>query len=250
MKLLITGSAKRIGAAVARYFAEKGHAIVVHCNTSLKEAEALVASFPNPSLHSVVQMDLTRPGAPAELIRSLRSDPPDVLVNNASVYSRTPLKDATPDVLQAAFNINFMIPFELMRCFYNEFKKGNIINILDHRIDHPDPKSGPYAFEKKALRDATLAAALDWAPACRVNAVAPAFVLPPDGVPLAKMDRLVQASPSKVRPTPLDVARAIHQERNDELGASVIRLGEIGDLSPSNQPVVHLVLPVSNSLNI
>ena len=209
MRILITGSAKRIGAAVARYFAEKGHAVVVHCNTSLKEAEALVASFPNPSIHQIVQMDLTLPDAPSKLFGILKKNPPDVLVNNASVYSRTPLADATPSVMQDAFAINFMIPFELMRCFHNVCKKGNIINILDHRVDHPDPVSGPYAFAKKSLRDATLAAAIDWAPEFRVNAVAPAFVLPPDGVPLERMDRLVQASPSKVRPTPLDIARAV-----------------------------------------
>ena len=209
MKILITGSAKRIGAVVARYFAEQGHAIFVHCNTSLKEAEALVASFPNPSLHKILQMDLTLPDAPAKLFKKLQKDPPDVLINNASVYSRIPLADATPSAMQDAMAINFMIPFELMRCFHNICKKGNIINILDHRVDHPDPVSGPYAFAKKALRDATLAAALDWAPDFRVNAVAPAFVLPPDGVPIEKMDRLVQASPSKVRPTPLDIARAI-----------------------------------------
>ena len=57
MKILITGSAKRIGAAVARYFAEKGHAVIVHCNTSVKEAEALVASFPNPSGRLCEAMD-------------------------------------------------------------------------------------------------------------------------------------------------------------------------------------------------
>jgi NAD(P)-dependent dehydrogenase (short-subunit alcohol dehydrogenase family) len=209
MRILITGSAKRIGAAVARYFAEKGHAVIVHCNTSIKEAEALVASFPNPSLHKVIQMDLTLSDAPSKLFKKLQKNLPDVLVNNASVYSRVPLKDATPAVMKDAFAINFMIPFELMRCFHNLCKKGNIINILDHRVDHPDPTSGPYAFAKKSLRDATLAAAIDWAPDFRVNAVAPAFVLPPDGVPLEKMDRLVQASPSKVRPTPLDIARAI-----------------------------------------
>ncbi len=209
MKLLITGSAKRIGAVIARYFAEKGHAVVVHCNTSVKEAEALVASFPNPSLHSIVQMDLTKTNAPSKLIRSLRDNPPDVLINNASVYSRTPLKDSTPTVMRDAMNINFMIPFELMRCFYNEFKKGNIINILDHRVDHPDPASGPYAFAKKTLKDATLACALDFAPNCRVNGIAPAFVLPPDGVPLEKMDRLIQSSPSRERPTPLHIAQAI-----------------------------------------
>ena len=209
MKLLITGSAKRIGAAIARYFAENGNAIVIHCNTSVKQAEELVASFPNPSLHQIIQMDLTLPDAPAKLVESIHGIPPDVLINNASVYSRIPLKDATPSVMQNAFNINFMIPFELMRCFRNAFEKGNIINILDHRVDHPDPASGPYAFAKKALRDATLAAAIDWAPDFRVNAVAPAFVLPPDGISLKRMDRLVQASPSKVRPTPLDIARAI-----------------------------------------
>ena len=86
MRILITGSAKRIGAAVARYFAEKGHAVVVHCNTSIKEAEALVASFPNPSIHQIVQMDLTLPDAPSKLFGILKKNPPDVLVNNASVY--------------------------------------------------------------------------------------------------------------------------------------------------------------------
>ena len=209
MRILITGSAKRIGAAVARYFAEKGHAVVVHCNTSIKEAEALVASFPNPSIHQIVQMDLTLPDAPSKLFGILKKNPPAVLVNNASVYSRIPLENATPSVMWDALNINFMIPFEMMRCFRKVCKKGNIVNILDHRVDHPDPVSGPYAFAKKSLRDATLAAAIDRNPEFRVNAVAPAFVLPPDGVPLERMDRLVQASPSKVRPTPLDIARAI-----------------------------------------
>ena len=152
MKILITGSAKRIGAAIARYFAEKGHAVVVHCNTSIKEAEELVASFPNPSLHKVIQMDLTLPDAPSKLFKKLQKNPPDVLVNNASVYSRIPLEDATPAVMKDAFAINFMIPFELMRCFHNWCKKGNIINILDHRVNHPDPTSGPYAFAKKSPR--------------------------------------------------------------------------------------------------
>ncbi|MBQ2336141.1 MAG: SDR family oxidoreductase [Victivallales bacterium] len=234
MRILITGSAKRIGAAVARYFAEKGHAVVVHCNTSIKEAEALVASFPNPSIHQIVQMDLTLPDAPSKLFGILKKNPPDVLVNNASVYSRTPLADATPSVMQDAFNINFMIPFELMRCFHNVCKKGNIINILDHRVDHPDPVSGPYAFAKKSLRDATLAAAIDWAPEFRVNAVAPAFVLPPDGVPLEKMDHLIQASPTKVRPTPLDIARAI-----DYLLQTPCLTGEIIHLSSG----LHLLSP-------
>ena len=207
MKILITGSAKRIGAVIARYFAEKGHSVIVHYNTSLREAEALVASFPNPSLHKIVQMDLTLPDAPSKLFQSLDNNLPDVLINNASVYSRTPLEQATPDFVQNAMAINFMIPFELMRCFHNICKKGNIINILDHRVEQPDFRSGPYAFAKKALRDATLAAAIDWAPDFRVNAIAPAFVLPPDGVPIEKMDRLVQSSPSKVRPTPLHIAQ-------------------------------------------
>ena len=48
----------------------------------------------------------------------------------------------------------------------------------------------------------------------------------------------------------LDVSRAIHQERCDELVASVLRLGQIDDLSPADQPLVHYVLTVSNALNI
>lgn len=48
----------------------------------------------------------------------------------------------------------------------------------------------------------------------------------------------------------LKVAQALHQARNDELGASVITLGQNTDLSPSDQPIVHFVLPLTNALNL
>lgn len=205
MKILVTGAAKRIGAAVVKYLAQKGHQCVIHCNRSLEEARELRESLPNPKQHDIVKADLTDP----EQRQSLFEKPFDVLVNNASQYIKVALEDAQNDTLLNVYDVNFFMHFEMMRLFHQLCKKGQIINILDHRIDHPDPRSGPYAFAKKSLRDATLACAIQWAPDIRTNAIAPGFVLPPDGVPLEKMDRLVQGTPGKVAPTPEDIARTV-----------------------------------------
>ena len=62
---------------------------------------------------------------------------------------------------------------------------------------------------KKALADLTEAAALEWAPGFRVNAVAPGIVLPPDGVPMERMRRLVERIPTQCRTTEEDVASAV-----------------------------------------
>lgn len=206
--VLVTGAAKRIGREIARAFAVSGWNVVIHFNRSEMEADELLMELGGTEAgHSCVRCDFSDMRSVSALIPSL-GRPLDCLVNNASVYSRNALVDATPDILQEVFAINFLAPFELMRSFAITMGRGCIINITDQRVSAVDPASGPYGFAKKALRDATEAAALDWAPGIRVNAVAPGIVISPPGVPPEKMQRVIPLIPMQTNAAPGDIASA------------------------------------------
>ena len=206
--VLVTGAAKRIGREIAKAFAASGWKVVIHYNRSENEAAELLAELGGTDAgHSCVRCDLSDSQSVSSLIPSLGMTL-DCLVNNASVYSRISLKDATSELMSEVFSVNFFAPFELMRSFANTQGRGCIINITDQRVASVDPDSGPYGLAKKALKDATEAAALDWAPAIRVNAVAPGIVIPPSGVPPEKMQRLIPLIPMKTNASPGDIASA------------------------------------------
>ena len=206
--VLVTGAAKRIGREIARAFAASGWRVVIHFCSSENEAAELLAELGGPDAgHSCVKCDFSDLKSVESLIPSLGMTL-DCLVNNASVYSRISLKNATPEIVRDIFTVNFLAPFELMRSFASTQAGGSIINITDQRIAAVDPDSGPYGLAKKALNDATEAAALDWAPSIRVNAVAPGIVMPPPGVPPEKMERLLPLIPMRTNASPAEIASA------------------------------------------
>ena len=206
--VLVTGAAKRIGREIAKGFARAGWQVVIHYNRSEKEAAELLAELGgNDAGHLSVRCDFSDMQAVSELVPSLDCHL-DCLVNNASEYSRIRLAEATPDVVRDVFTVNFLAPFELMRSFAKVSQKGCIINVTDQRIAAVDPDSGPYGLAKKALNDATEAAALDWAPNIRVNSVAPGIVLSPPGVPPEKMLRLLPNIPLQRNASPKEIADA------------------------------------------
>ena len=209
--VLITGAAKRIGRSLALAFAESGWRVAIHYNRSRDEAEALLASLGGTATgHAIVQADFSEPASAARVIPDLQTQGfiPDVLINSASKYTRLPLAKATPELLSEAMTVNFQAPFELMRSFHSQIGKGCIINILDQRVAYVDPAAGPYALAKKSLRDATLAAALEWAPDIRVNAIAPGLVLSPPGVPAERLQPLISRIPTQARTTEGDLGSA------------------------------------------
>jgi pteridine reductase len=210
-RVLVTGGAVRIGRAIALAFAEAGASVAVHYHRSRAEARQLVEELNGLSTgNRCLGTDLTEPGAPADLIATLLADDwcPDILINNASVYRRCPLLKLTEAQIQSDFDINFFAPFRLMREFARQCGRGVIINLLDQRINAVEPSAGSYALAKKSLRDATLAAAVEWAPAIRVNAVAPGIVLPPPGVDQASLAPLLVNVPLLKQTEPAEIAAA------------------------------------------
>lgn len=208
--VLITGAAVRIGAAIAKRFAQAGAHVIVHCNRSSQQAETLVHELNTISnACRSIPADLTDSDQRASLIpRILEEGPLDILINNASVYRRMPLEDVDEQAFLTDYTINFTAPFLLMRDFKNLCKKGSIINLLDQRVNKIDPFAATYGFAKKSLRDATEAAAVSWSPAIRVNGVAPGFVLPPPGVSEEKMKPHLKSVPMNQQTAVEEIADA------------------------------------------
>ena len=210
-RILVTGGARRIGRAIAVAFASHGASVVVHYRRSRCEAEQLVAELGGAGAgHECVGADLLVKGERDTLIANLhsRQRPLTGLVNNASVYRRRPLVECDRNALQQDYEINFMAPFLLMRDFAVICEQGQVINLLDQRVASVEASAGGYALAKKSLRDATRMAALEWAPAVRVNAVAPGLVFVPPGVDEEKMKPLLQNVPLRQRTPAEDVAEA------------------------------------------
>lgn len=208
---LITGAGQRLGAGIARHFAEHDWRVVIHYRHSQIEAEALFQELGGAQHgHLLIRGDLLDQQFAEQLLPQTIAEAGrlDCLINNASVYRRRPLAKISYLEMQTDYASNFVAPFFLMQSFQKLAGTGNIINILDQGINKVDPGGGAYALAKKSLRDATEACALEWAPAMRVNAVAPGLALPPKDVPLEKMQRLLSQVPSQEAVSLSDLGRA------------------------------------------
>lgn len=198
-KVLVTGGAVRAGAVLCRYFAAAGAKVVIHFNTSRDAALKLLAEIGGePAGHSVVQCDLSDISAGKAMINALA--PLDILVNNASVFERRNISEETYEEGLRQFKVNFFAPVELMKSFAAGVRSAGIaeavvINILDQGILKNDDSSFSYSISKKALAEATLNAALNFAPLIRVNAIAPGPMLPPPGLEHFKMEKTLKAVP-------------------------------------------------------
>ncbi len=196
-KVLITGSAVRIGKALALAFARKGASIIVHCNESKDQAVELLAELDKfSSGNEFISADLTDTYEIRQVVLPKLSVT-DILINNASVFQNVKLEDENLLRAKNQFDINFWAPYILM----HEFKKQRsqkdslIINFLDYRIKKPAIFDGSYLISKCALWKLTELSALQWAPFMRVNAVAPGFVIPPGNIENSSMEKSLKRVP-------------------------------------------------------
>ncbi len=197
-RALVTGGAVRIGAAITKALQAEGAEVLVHYRHSKADAEAL-----SPY---TVQSDLESPEACSLLVEQAGNL--DILINNASIFTKDTLESATPERIQREFQVNLFAPMELCRTFAAQVGNGAIINLLDRRIRCHDTTCVPYALSKKGLEELTRLAALEYAPRIRVNAVAPGPVLPPPGSAAANARELAGVIPLDALPTPEEIAGA------------------------------------------
>jgi pteridine reductase len=168
-RALVTGGAVRIGRAITEALQAAGAEVVVHYRNSKAEAEAL-SPF-------TVQGNLQEVNECSRILEE--SGQLDILINNASIFSKDTLPTSSPERMLREFNINLFAPMELIRIFASKNGQGAVVNLLDRRIRSNDTTCLPYSLTKKGLEELTKLAALEYSPRIRVNAVAPGPILPP-----------------------------------------------------------------------
>ncbi|MAM71604.1 MAG: pteridine reductase [Gammaproteobacteria bacterium] len=183
---LISGSAARIGAGIARHLHGKGFNIVVHYQQSRSKAESLTAELNQlvPDSCICLQADLLKDSEINNLATKAAAQWSriDVLINNASSFYPTPLADFSAADWIDLTGTNARAPAFLSQALLDELKKtqGTIINITDIVAESGREQYAIYAMAKAALRNLTLSLARELAPTIRVNAIAPGFILPPN----------------------------------------------------------------------
>ncbi len=180
--VLITGAARRIGAATARCLHAAGWNVVVHAHRSMDAATALAAELCAQRVDSAaaLQADL----GDVEAIESLaqraaaRWSRLDALVNNASSYYPTPLGQIRAGQIDDLVSSNLRAPLLLTQACAPLLRDGGaIVNIVDTQVPHPQSGYAPYFAAKSGLWSLTETLALELAPRIRVNAVAPGHMI-------------------------------------------------------------------------
>jgi pteridine reductase len=213
---LVTGSARRIGAAIARGLHAAGYDLALHCHVSRDECEALAAELQRARADSalVLQADLAEFDRLPELVAATvgRFGRLDALVNNASAFFPTPFGLATPAQWDALFAANARAPFFLAQAAAPHLRaaRGAIVNLTDIHAERPLRGHAVYGMGKAALAYMTRALALELAPEVRVNAVAPGAILwPEEGKSEADQAALLARTPLGRTGTVEEVAEAV-----------------------------------------
>ena len=177
-KIIITGGATRIGAAIAKSLADYETTITIHYNKS--KANAFKLKDELESLGSEVYLlkaDLNNFNQTQKLLSLAYNKMKGLncLINNASLFENDNLQNFTEKSFTKHLNINLKAPAILIQNFKKLLKnsEGNIINIIDQRVEKLTPYFFSYTLSKSCLVTLTKTAAMKLAPNIRVNGISP-----------------------------------------------------------------------------
>jgi len=214
--VLVTGAARRIGAAIAGALHAAGCDLALHYRGSRTEAIALHDALDRARPGSVLLLhaELAEFDRLPELIAQAigRFGRLDGLVNNASSFAPTPIGAVTPAQWDDLFASNARAPFFLAQAAAPHLRAsgGAIVNLVDIYAERPLREHAVYSMAKAALAMATRALALELGPAIRVNAVAPGAILWPENeADTAARDAMLARTPLARTGTPAEIAEAV-----------------------------------------
>ncbi len=212
--LLITGGARRIGAAIVRKLHRAGANVLVHYHRSLSAAQTLQAELNAQRAGSVAIHggDLADAATPEALVAAalLAFGRIDVLVNNASTFYATPVGQITVAHWDDLMGSNLRAPLFLSQAAAPSLaaQGGLIINIVDIHGLRPLKAHPVYSTAKAGLAMLTRSLARELGPRVRVNGIAPGPVLWPEGPMDAALQReIVDKTALKRHGSPEDIAR-------------------------------------------
>jgi pteridine reductase len=215
--VLITGGAKRVGAAICRCLHASGANLMLHYRASAGEARLLQAELNRARADSValIQADLLEIKALPSLVEQTvqRFGRLDALVNNASSFYASPVGEITSAVWEDLMGTNLRAPLFLAQAAAPALRRaqGAVVNIADIHAERPLKNYVVYSVAKAGLVALTRSLARELAPDVRVNAVAPGPILWPDDASFDEVSRqrIIAHTLLKREGSPDDIARAV-----------------------------------------
>jgi NAD(P)-dependent dehydrogenase (short-subunit alcohol dehydrogenase family) len=224
---LVTGAAKRIGRAIALELAHAGFDIALHHRggtpEALQDAEATADELRSQGARvELFAADLVDAGATAALVPAVAQafGRVDLVVNNASRFEYDSPADFDPALLEELARTNLAAPLVLAQGFAREVARQPplpaargvtpcVVNVLDQKLQNPNPDYFSYTLTKAALQHATVLLAQAFAPALRVCGVSPGVTLLSGPMVDAEFERARTLTPLGRSSTPEDIARAV-----------------------------------------
>ncbi len=215
---LITGGAKRLGAAIARRLHAAGASVLIHYRDSEADAAKLEAQLNGvrPRSAAKVKAELLAPIAPRALVSAALDafGRLDLLVNNASTFFPVALGEIEPSHWEELVGSNVRAPLFIAQQAAPELAKreGAIVNVVDIHAERPLKGYPVYSIAKAGLAALTRSLALELAPRVRVNGVSPGAIAWPDDGQFdpAERGRILATTPLGRVGSPEDVAQAVH----------------------------------------
>jgi len=182
--VLITGAARRVGAALAMGLSKDGWQVAIHYRSGQSDAQALAdAICGEGGSAKVFAADLADPAQRDALVPQVLAafGRIDALINNASLFEYDTLDSLTDDRWQAHLDANLTAPVflirDLARAIDAQGGNGAVVNILDHKVKAANPDFLSYSAGKIGLAGLTETLALSLAPRVRLNGISPGLIL-------------------------------------------------------------------------
>jgi pteridine reductase len=211
--VLITGAARRVGAAIARRLHAAGANLVIHYRKSARDADALAKELAatRPDSVTTIQADLLDVENLSTLVEAATGTfgRLDVLVNNASTFYPTKLGEITPAAWDDLMGTNLKVPLFLSQAAAPALRqsRGLILNIVDIHALRPLRNYTVYCAAKAGLHMVTRSLAKELGPEIRVNGISPGPVLWPEGQGDTKeREKIVERTILKRMGEPSDIA--------------------------------------------
>lgn len=215
--ILVTGAARRLGAAIARALHAAGATVVIHFRHSASEAQALAAELSGlrASSSATLQGDLLDDGVAEQLVGAVieRYGRLDGLVNNASSFFPTPLGSIDLHAWDELMGSNLKGPLFLSQAAAPHLRRtrGAIVNVVDIHAERPLRNYPLYCAAKAGLLGLTRALAVELAPEVRVNGVSPGPIEWPedDQFPTPERDAIIAHTLLRRSGSATDIAGAV-----------------------------------------
>ena len=249
--VLITGGAHRLGREIALAFAKAGWSVLCHYRTSKDSAQKTRQEVQDAGADCLlVDMDLAQDNA-AELLMDqcvqLTGQPPQCIVNNASIFEADDAPSATAEGLQRHFQVNTVTPLLLANALYNRVRQGSgvahgthcVIHVLDQKVHNLNPDYFSYTVSKLALERSVALQAQALAPTVRVCGLSPGLMYLSGPQTQTNFDKASLVNLVQKRIDPADVAQgALFMAQNSSINGCTLRTDNGQHLIPLSRDVM------------